>query len=257
MTTVTFLGTATSVGVPVIGCRCAVCTSPDPRNKRTRSSIHLQSGELSLLVDTGPDLHQQAIREGLDRIDAVLYTHSHLDHIAGFDELRAFCWHREEPLPLYAGAETLANLQRMYPWAFSRDTHRNYVRASAHELNGPFTLDPVTITPLPVEHGSVETFGFRFDVSGGRSLAYLSDVKRIPGDTRALMEGLDLLIIDALRIVDHRSHMTLAEALAAIADLAPAQAYLTHLTHDLEYTEISADLPEGVALAVDGMKIRF
>lgn len=257
MTTVTFLGTATSVGVPVIGCDCAVCTSTDPRNTRTRSSIQIQSGDYSLLVDTGPDLRAQALREGLNQVDAVLYTHHHIDHVAGFDEIRAYCWHREDPLPLYAGAETAAALQRMYPYAFVKDAPRNYVRAVTHTIDGPFTLGPIRITPLPVEHGAAETFGYRLDFPGGKSMAYISDVKRIPETTRALMKNLDALALDALRITEHPSHMTLAEALVAAKEIGAGQTYLTHLTHDLEYTEISADLPANVELAIDGLKISF
>ena len=257
MSTVTFLGTGTSVGVPVIGCSCPVCTSEDPRNRRMRSSIFVESGELALLVDTGPDLRWQALREGIDRIDAVLYTHHHSDHVLGFDELRAFCWHRESPLPIHAGQETIDSLERMFPWGFDSATRRNYTRAAPHQLDGPFTLDHVEIVPLPVEHGQAETFGFRFNFPEGASLAYLSDVKRIPEATKGLMQDLDALVVDSLRIVDHYSHMTLAEALATIDELSPKTGYLTHLTHDLDYTEISADLPENVQLAVDQMKISF
>ena len=256
-TTITFLGTGTSVGVPVIGCSCPVCTSEDPRNRRMRSSIHIQSGELSLLIDCGPDFRWQALREDLRTLDAVLYTHRHADHVLGFDELRAYCWHRDSPLPIYAGRETIDSLERMFPWGFDPETHPNYTRVKAHLLDGPFTLDPVEITPLPVEHGGTETHGFRFDFPGGASFAYLSDVKRIPDETKELMQDLDGLALDALRLVDHRSHMTLAEALVTVEELCPRAAYLTHLTHDLEYTEISADLPEHVCLAVDQMKIRF
>lgn len=257
MTTVTFLGTATSVGVPVIGCSCPVCTSTDPRNTRTRSSLHVQSEDRSILIDTGPDLREQALREKLTEVHDVLYTHCHIDHVAGFDELRAFGWHLETPLPIYAGQETIAALQRMYPYAFAKDTPRNYIRVEPRLISGSFSLDPVKITPLPVEHGSAETFGFHFDFPSGKSMAYISDLKRIPSTTRALMDGLDVLALDSLRFKDHPNHMTLDEALATIAEIQPAQGYLTHITHDLEHAEISANLPANVQLAYDGLKIRF
>jgi len=255
-TTVTFLGTGTSVGVPVIGCDCAVCTSPHPGDNRTRCALHVQCGELSLLVDSGPDLRLQALREGLRRVDAVFYTHAHLDHLAGFDELRAFCWHREAPLPIYAGPETHAALERMFPWAFN---HQNpgYVRPDPLVLGGAVTLGPLVVTPVPVDHGGIETYGFRFDLPGGRSLAYLSDVKRIPPASRPALEGLDVLVLDALREFDHPTHMTIREALAAAGLLAPRHTLLTHLAHEVGFEALAADLPAGVLPARDGLKLHF
>jgi len=255
-TTVILLGTGTSVGVPVIGCRCPVCTSGHPANNRTRCSLHLRQEDLSLLIDSGPDLRQQALRESLTRVDAVFYTHAHLDHLAGFDELRAFCWDRESPLPLYAGPETHATLERMFPWAFDHG-NPGYVRPDPLVLAGPVSIGGLTVTPVPVEHAGIETFGFRFDFPGAQSLAYLSDVKRIPDSSRALLGDLDILIIDALRDFDHPTHMTLREALAATGRLAPKQALFTHLAHEIGYEEVSARLPPGVSLACDGLRLHF
>ena len=159
----TFLGTGTSVGVPVIGCGCVVCTSEDPRNRRLRSSVVVRAGGKTVLVDSGPDLRMQALREGLKEIDAIVYTHAHLDHVAGFDELRAFCWRRVEPLPLHATEECLGTLKNMYGWAFSEDNHyRGYVRPDARVIDGPFVIGDLRITPLPVEHAALETVGFLF-----------------------------------------------------------------------------------------------
>ena len=256
--TATFLGTGTSVGVPVIGCSCPVCTSNHPGNQRTRSSLHLQTPEASVLIDSGPDLRQQALREGLREIDAILYTHCHLDHIAGFDELRSFCWRREDPLPLHAGPETMADLERMFPWAMANPS-RNYVRPDPRPIKGPFAVKDLLVTPIPVIHPSVETFGFRFDFPTGHSLAYISDVKEIPGPSIALLQELDIFVVDALRPQPHPTHMNVEEALAVITQLNPKQSFLTHLAHEIDAREAAfqLNLPEAVALARDGLKLHF
>lgn len=252
----TFLGTSTSVGVPVIGCDCPVCTSSDPRNRRTRSSIHLRAGEVSLLVDSGPDLREQALRERLRKVDAVLYTHAHLDHLAGFDELRAFCWARRDPLPLHGNAETLAVLQRMYPWAFHPPRrYPGYVHPAAVPLDGPFLLDRLRVTPLPVDHGNVETCGFLFEFPGAPPTAYLPDVKTIPPDTLALLRNVDILLIDALRPSAHPTHMSVSEALATIERVEASRAWLTHLGHENDHATLEATLPPHIRVAHDGLRI--
>lgn len=254
-TTLTFLGTGTSVGVPVIGCPCDICASPHPHNNRTRSSIHLRTPELSLLVDFGPDLHQQAIREQLTEVDVVLLTHAHLDHVVGFDELRAFCWHRNAPLPIYAGPKSMDQLKMMFPWAFHAHDHRGYVRPDPHVMRGPFGYGDLCITPLPVEHAGMETFGFRFDLPSGHSLAYIPDAKEIPVTTLPLLDRLHVLIIDALRPGQHKTHMSIEEAFGAIHTIAPREAFLTHLSHEIDATTI--ELPESISVAHDGLKLHF
>lgn len=256
MLTATLLGTGTSVGVPVIGCDCAVCTSGDPRNSRTRCSLHIQTGEVSILIDTSPDLREQALRENLRSIDAVVYTHAHLDHVAGFDELRAFCWHRDDPLPLFAGPDSLAALQRMYPWAFE-NAERSYVRPAPVVIDGPFTIGDLSLTPVPVEHAGIECYGFRIDLPDGQSFAYLCDVKTIPTKSIDLLQNLDLLVLDALRPNPHPTHMALDESLAAIDLLAPRQTIFTHLAHELDYEQTCAQLPENMTLARDGLRFHF
>ncbi len=252
----TFLGTGTSVGVPVIGCDCAVCTSADPRNNRSRSSVVVRAGGKTVLVDSGPDLRMQALREGLREIDAVIYTHAHLDHVAGFDELRAFSWKKHEPLPLHATAECMETLKRMYGWAFSPEkVVEGYVRPDARLIEGPFHYGDLRITPLPVEHAAVETVGFRFDYPGARSLAYISDVKRIPAETLELMAGVEVLVVDALRTASHATHFTLAEALAVIEKSTAREAWLTHLTHEFDYDTLDGQLPAGVRAAWDGLRV--
>jgi phosphoribosyl 1,2-cyclic phosphate phosphodiesterase len=253
-----FLGTGTSVGVPVIGCGCAVCQSGDPRNRRLRSSAVFCSAEATVLVDSGPDLRAQALREGLHAVDAVIYTHAHLDHVAGFDELRAFCWHREDPLPLHATRGCMETLVTMFGWAFSGENcYKGYVRPAAQVIDGPFGIGALRITPLPVDHAAVETIGFRFDLPGARSLAYLPDVKRIPQATLAQLRGVDVLIVDALRPNPHPTHFSLAEALAAISAAGPGEAWLTHLGHENDHPVLEASLPAGVRVACDGLRIEL
>lgn len=254
----TFLGTGTSVGVPVIGCDCAVCTSEDPRNRRLRSSVVVRAEDATVLVDSGPDLRQQALRENLREIDAVIYTHAHLDHVTGFDELRAFCWRRDEPLPMYAAAECMETLQRMYGWAFQPDNlHRGYVKPDPGVIEGPFNIGSLSITPLPVFHAAVETIGFLFETPGGKSVAYLPDVKRIPEVSIERMRGVGVLVVDSLRPQDHPTHFSLDEALEAVRAIAPGETWLTHLSHENDHAELERAVPPGVRVAWDGLTLDF
>ncbi len=252
----TFLGTGTSVGVPVIGCVCQICKSADPRNNRTRSSILVTSGLTDILVDSGPDLREQALREGISSIDAVLYTHSHLDHVVGFDELRAFCWGKPDPLPLYATEACLGVLRNMFGWAFlEANTHSGYVKPDPHILSPSFIIGGVKVNPLPVIHGSVETVGYLFETEGGFRTAYMPDVKGIPVETMALLENLDLLVIDSLRDSPHSTHLSVGEAIAISESLSPGRTLLTHISHELDHAELSARLPAGIGVAHDGLRI--
>jgi phosphoribosyl 1,2-cyclic phosphate phosphodiesterase len=240
----------------VIGCDCAVCTSDEPRNKRFRSSVVVRLGETTLLVDSGPDLRLQALREGLRKIDAVIYTHGHLDHVAGFDELRAFCWRMKEPLPLHATAGCMETLVKMFGWAFNPDrVIEGYVRPDAKLIAGSFSYGDLRVTALPVEHATVETVGYLFEVPGKRSLAYLPDVKRIPDETMKLISGVEVLIVDALRTDPHPTHFSLNEALEAARAVGAGETWLTHLSHQYDARSFGGDLPEGVALATDGQRI--
>ena len=208
-----FLGTGTSTGVPQIGCSCAVCTSPDPRNKRLRSSIYVEASGTRILLDSSPDLRQQALRENITDLDAVLYTHAHVDHIGGFDDLRAFCWRRTGGLPMYASPETMKTLRTMYGWAFESGKARTgYVRPEPHEATEPFRVGSVLATPLPVDHAAVDTCAYMLE-SGGMRLVYMPDVKSIPEASLERMKGADLLIIDGLRYDLHPTHMCLDESL--------------------------------------------
>ena len=252
----TFLGTSTSTGVPVIGCSCPICTSGDPLLIRTRSSIHLQTDDHSILVDSGPDLREQALREGLSSVDAVIYTHAHLDHITGFDELRAFCWRRDLPLPMYASRACLDELRRIFEWAFlPTNTYGGYIKPNPIEITTPFQLGKLTVTPIPVIHGSVETQGYRFDFPGIPSIAYLPDVKTIPKKSQKLLENIPVLIIDCLHEREHPTHMSLNESLAASEKLNAEKTYFTHISHELDVRNVK--LPSRCSFAHDGLKLTF
>lgn len=252
----TFLGTGTSVGVPVIGCKCAVCLSPDSRNQRLRSSVLVRAGEVTVLVDSGPDLRAQALREELREIDAVIYTHAHLDHVVGFDELRAFCWHKQDPLPLHATEECMTTLKTMFGWAFLKENvYKGYVKPDARLIDGTFFHGDLKITPLPVVHAAVETIGFLFEYPGARSIAYMPDVKLIPEDTMKRIRGVDVLVVDSLRPVPHPTHFSLEEALEAIRQAEAGEAWLTHLGHENDHASLDEELPPGVRVAWDGLRI--
>ncbi len=215
-------------------------------------------GETAILVDSGPDLRAQALREGLREIDAVIYTHAHLDHVAGFDELRAFCWRKPDPLPMHATRECMDTLVRMFGWAFSAENiYKGYVKPDARIIDGPFFYGDLKITPLPVEHAAVETIGFRFDHHGGRSLAYLPDVKRIPNDTMWHLRGVDVLVVDALRPEPHPTHCSIGEALEVIRQAEAGAAWLTHLGHENDHTRLEMELPVGVRVAWDGLRLKL
>lgn len=256
--TLTFLGTGTSTGVPLIGCDCGTCRSADPRNKRTRSSILVRTPEVALLVDSGPDLRQQALREDLRMLDGVLYTHGHLDHVTGFDDLRAFCWYRETALPMHATASCMDTLKSMFGWAFSpANTYRGYVKPDPKIIDGPFFYGNLKVTPLPVEHASVETIGFLFEYPGHRSVAYFPDAKSFPEETLRAIHGVDILIIDALRPGFHPTHFSNEEALAAIGAVEAGEAWLIHLSHDNEHAALEETLPRHVKVAYDGLKLHL
>ena len=255
---VTVLGSGTSQGVPMIGCKCAVCTSTDPRDKRTRSSIFIETPAAKVLVDTTPDLREQALREGLDQLDAVIFTHPHADHIMGFDDLRRFCDLREGPLPIYGSAATLKQIERVFHYAFNPGKLvPGYVHVVPHLVDGPFELGGLELTPLPVPHGAVSTLGFLFTRGGRKLLAYLSDCADVPGPIRKSIAEVEVLIIDGLREAPHPTHLTVSGAVEVAQAVGAKQSYLTHQTHESFHAERRRRLPAGIDVAYDGMKIEF
>lgn len=254
----TFLGTGTSLGVPMIGCACPVCQSTDPRDQRDRSSLFITTPELCLVVDTGPDFRRQCLRHKINKVDAVLVTHSHSDHIMGFDDLRPFTFGVDKKIPVYASAETFIGLKHTFHFAFSGENHfPGYLKPEAHVIDGPFQLGETTITPLPVEHGRVTTTGFRFDRPGMRSVAYLSDCKSIPDETRALLMDIDILIIDALRYREHPTHLSVSESIIVSEEVRAGETWFTHISHDLGHAALEEVLPHKIRVAFDGLVLRL
>ena len=248
------------MGVPTLGCDCAVCTSADPRDRRLRPSVLLRWHDLQsvreriVVIDTGPDFREQALRNGLHRVDAVFYTHSHADHILGLDDLRplSFTAFREGgPIPLYASRQTTEVLERIYDYTFSSSaTYPNRARVELHPLTDRTLLHGVEFLRIPLQHGAMEISGFRF----GR-VAYLTDVSAIPEPSFALLEGLDHLIISALRHKPHPSHATLEQAVSWAKRIGARQTWLTHIAHELGHEETNRVLPENIRMAYDGLSL--
>ncbi len=250
---VTFLGTGTSHGVPMIGCQCAVCRSDDPRDRRLRPSIHVDvDGGPAVLVDTATDLRQQALINDITRVDAVLFTHSHADHVMGLDELRRFNALKGAHLPVYADADTGAELRRIFAYAFMPPAGPGggVPELALTPIDGPFVVEGMTIVPVPILHGHRPILGFRIG-----TFAYLTDCSAIPEPSYALLEGLEVLVLDALRHRPHPTHFTVAEAVAAATRVGARQTYFTHICHDLPHAATCAALPPGMALAYDGQVV--
>ena len=249
------LGTGTSVGVPAIGCDCAVCRSNDPRDRRLRCAAILGLPQGNLLIDTPPDLRTQLLREQIGRVDAVAYTHEHADHLFGLDDLRIFQFYLGHPLPLYCEEVVEQRIRRVFDYAFDgrEATHPGSIPQITFqrlELK-PFEVLGTRIIPLRLQHGPrFEVLGFRFG-----NVAYCTDVKSIPAATWPLLEGLDTLVIDALRPRPHPTHLSLGEAVAIAERLQPRQTYFIHIAHELPFVETNAGLPPRMQLAYDGLRI--
>ena len=247
----TFLGTGTSMGVPTLGCPCAVCRSDDARDQRTRPSLLLQYDGRAVVIDTSPDFRQQALRAGLSRVDAVLYTHAHADHILGLDDLRPFNL-RQGQIPLYANRATRETIQRVFSYVFDDGGTLNSTipEVGFTDIDGPFDLFGLRFLPFPLEHGDMGVLGFRF----GRA-AYATDFSTIPPAVLAELQGLDVLILDALRDHPNPNHSTIEQSVALVRQLQPRRAYFTHIAHDLPHAQTNARLPAGVELAYDGLTL--
>ena len=265
--TLTFLGTGTSMGVPTLGCDCAVCVSavapapgepaPSPRNRRTRPSVLIRWDGHNVVIDTGPDFHAQAIAAGIHRLDAVLYTHGHADHVLGMDDLRPLSFHNSPNLPLYADDETALTIERIFNYTFSSD-HQYPTRARVALHRIPTTpgavveLFGVKFLRVPVRHGRQTITGFRFG-----SAAYLTDLSDLDPESLLLLTGLDLLILDALRREPHPTHSHLDHSIELVEQLAPRRAFFTHISHGLDHDATNATLPPHIRLAQDGLQLTF
>ncbi len=260
----TFLGTGTSAGVPMIGCDCDVCTSDDPRDRRDRTSALVSytdsQGQLrQYLIDTSPDMRHQVIRHKINRIDGVLYTHAHADHIFGLDDLRRFNAVMKQPIDIHAEPRVLESLRHMFPYVFTPEKN---VNKSFIPMLIPHTLTPqeslqlhgATWTPIRLMHGRLPIVGFRVDLNG-ESLAYCTDVSSIPPETYPLLHDLDVLVIDGLRHRHHPTHLTIEQAIDEIKQIKPKNAYLTHIAHDIRHAELEPQLPQSVYLSYDGLVV--
>ena len=249
------LGTGTSVGVPCIGCSCDVCTGGHPRNQRTRSSAILGLPQGNLLIDTPPELRMQLLREQIGLVHAVLYTHEHADHLHGLDDVRLFPFMLGHPIPIYATQTVEGRIRKIFDYAFSdrQETHPGAVpKMQLQRIDEqPLEILGATLTPVPLIHGPhCRVFGYRIG-----NVAYCTDTNCIEPSSKELLRGLDVLVLDALRLSPHPTHFSVGEALDIIEELGPKQAYLTHLSHELDYTSFWRELPEHVALAYDGLRI--
>lgn len=249
---ITFLGTGTSQGVPVIACTCQVCRSLDFRDKRTRTSLHVLKDDISLNIDVGPDFRTQMLREKIQSLDAVLLTHEHKDHTAGLDDVRSFNFKQKSDMPLYGRPEVLEQIQREFGYIFSAKKYPGVPKIQLEPItNNPFKIKNVTIEPVEVMHYKLPVYGFKID-----KMAYITDANLIDEQEQEKLQKLDVLVLNALQIEHHISHFTLAEALDLIEKLKPKKAYLTHISHNLGLTkEVSQELPDHVMLAYDGLKV--
>lgn len=253
----TFLGTGTSMGVPTLGCACAVCRSSDPRDARTRSSVALRYNGRLVLIDTGPDFRQQAMRDGIDRIDAVLYTHGHADHVLGFDDLRPLTFLHAGPMPLYADDETASVIERIFEYTFrKKDRYPTSARVEMHRLSTAagtrLHLFGAEFERVPVVHGRNSIAGYRFG-----SAAYLTDLSDIPEASYASLQDLDVLVLDALRLEPHPSHSHLENSVRLAKRVGAKRTYFTHISHGLAQEATEADLPPEIRLAYDGLRLEF
>jgi phosphoribosyl 1,2-cyclic phosphate phosphodiesterase len=251
----TFLGTGTSFGVPQIGCGCAVCRSTDPRDKRGRSGALVEAGGSSILIDTPPELRLQLIAAGVSQVDAVLYTHEHADHINGIDDLRMFSVRQRRALPVYGPPETLDRLRASFGYIFDdvrpyEGTSKPSLALHAIEPGTAVDVAGIAVLPLAFQHGHLRVYGYRI---GG--LAYITDVKSIPDAERARLQGLDVLVLNALWWRPHPTHLSIAEAIETARSLGARRTYLTHLTHETGHAELAGQLPEGVFPAYDGLTV--
>lgn len=250
---VTFLGTGTSTGVPVVGCRCRVCASGEPMNHRLRQSVAIEENGKHFLIDTTPDLRAQLLRHPIPRLDFLLFTHSHSDHVMGLDDIRPFNFRQREPIHAFASRPTAKAIRRAfsYIWDTSSQIGGGKPQLELHEIDGPFTHEGVRVIPIPVQHGDWTILGFRIG-----AFAYITDTNGIPPDSMTLLEGVEILALDGLRPAPpHPTHFTIDEAIVCARSIGAKTTYLIHLTHDIDHFPFESTLPDGIRLAYDGLEI--
>ncbi len=249
---VTFLGTGTSQGVPVIGCECNVCKSLDYRDKRFRTSVHIEAGGISLVIDTGPDFRMQMLRSGINKLDAIVFTHEHKDHTAGLDDIRPFNFMQQKDMPVFGKRQVIDQLKREYAYVFSDKKYPGVPQVACVEIDeNPFHIEGLTLTPLPVLHYKLPVLGFRIG-----DFSYITDANYIPDSTLALLEGSEILVLNALQKEPHISHFTLEQAIDQALKIGAKKTYFTHISHRLGLHQVvEASLPEGIFLAYDGMEL--
>jgi phosphoribosyl 1,2-cyclic phosphate phosphodiesterase len=251
---ITVLGSGTSSGVPTIGCDCPVCTSDDSHDKRLRSSILVESATTRVLIDTSPDFRQQMLRPNIKSLDAVLFTHSHFDHIGGFDDIRAINYHTHRPLPIYLNEVTLENLKRTFYYSFEQPEQLggDVPMVEINIINDrSFRIGDIDITPIKLLHGKMHVLGYRIN-----DFAYCVDTNNIPDESYAKLKNLEVLIIDALRYTTHPTHFSVAEALSEIEKIKPQQSYLTHIAHQIMHSDLDKKLPGNTNISFDGLQIQ-
>jgi len=248
-----FLGTGTSQGVPVIACNCSICTSSDPRDKRLRSSVLIHTDTKTILIDAGPDLRQQLLRTSTENVDAVLLTHEHMDHLAGIDELRAFNFKQGRAMDIYSSEATNAAVRRMFHYAFADKRYPGVPELTLHTIGeAPFDVCGIEITPIEVLHYNMPVLGFRIG-----DLAYITDAKTLPAKAMKQLQGVDVLVLNALRKKEHSSHLNLQEATDVAKEIGARQTYFTHVSHLMgRHQEVSVELPEGISFAYDGLRVQ-
>jgi phosphoribosyl 1,2-cyclic phosphate phosphodiesterase len=251
---VTFLGTGTSTGVPVVGCRCRVCTSTNPRNERLRQSVAIEARGKHFLIDTTPDLRLQLLRHPIPRLDFVLYTHSHSDHLMGLDDIRPFNFRQREPVVAFASGPTASAVRRAFSYIWNdSQIGGGKPQLDLREIDGPFEHEGVEIVPIPVTHGNWTILGFRIG-----PFAYITDTNGIPPSSMKLLEGVDTLALDGLRPAPpHPTHFTIGESIECAQRIGARMTYLIHLTHDVDHDSFDPTLPDGVRLAYDGLELEF